>query len=90
MNNKKLRQINTLIREANQLKREYESSMRILERRKSDLEHQEATTTFIENHVIKPFNELENHEELKTLISQTIEKTLEMALEKLKEKGDKK
>lgn len=42
MNNKKLRQINTLIRENNNLKREYESSMRILERRKTDLEQAEA------------------------------------------------
>lgn len=50
---------------------------------------QEATTAFIENHVIAPFNNLENHEELKNLIAQTAEKTLELALEKVKEKGGK-
>ena len=50
---------------------------------------QEATTAFVENHIIRPFNELDNHEELKNLISQTVEKTLELALEKVKGKGGK-
>jgi len=50
---------------------------------------QQATTSFIEDHVIVPFNNLENHDDLKNLIAQTAEKTLELALEKIKEKGGK-
>lgn len=55
----------------------------------NDKNIQEAATSFIEDHIVTPFDKLENHEELKSLIYQTAEKTLEMALEKVKEKGEK-
>ena len=43
------------------------------------------TETFIKDHVVQPFNSLDN-EEIKQLITDTTERTLEIALKKLKEK----
>jgi len=44
--------------------------------------------TFIENNVVAAFNGM-NNLELKQLITETVEKSLELALKKLKEKEEK-
>jgi len=49
----------------------------------------EATVkTFIENNIVAAFNGM-NNAELKGLITETVEKSLELALKKLKEKEEK-
>ena len=53
-----------------------------------DTKVQSATEHFIINHIVVPFNSL-NNSELKELITQTAEKSLELALKKLKEKEEK-
>lgn len=45
-----------------------------------------ATSNFIKEHVVQPFNSLDNNSDIKKLIRDTTEKSLEIALKKLKEK----
>jgi len=54
-----------------------------------DKKVQESTERFITNHIVTPFNAL-NNLELKQLISETAEKSLELALKKLKQREEKK
>ena len=46
-----------------------------------------ATTNFIKEHIVQPFNKLDNNSEIKTLIKETTERSLEIYLNKLKEKN---
>ena len=43
------------------------------------------TETFIKDHIVLPFNKLDNNSEIKTLIRETTERSLEIYLKKLKE-----
>ena len=46
---------------------------------------QQSVSNFVKEHIVQPFNSLENAE-IKKLITETTERTLEIALKKLKEK----
>lgn len=50
-----------------------------------DPEIQKKVSSFIENHIVKPFNSI-NNVELKHLITKTAEEALELMLKKLKDK----
>lgn len=52
----------------------------------SDEGIQQSVTNFVKNHIVKPFNELDNNSEIKKLIKETTERSLEIYLKKLKEK----
>lgn len=47
---------------------------------------QQSVSNFVTNHIVKPFNQLDNNSEIKKLIRDTTERSLEIALKKLKEK----
>lgn len=47
---------------------------------------QQSVSNFVKEHVVRPFNELDNNSEIKKLIHDTTEKSLEIALKKLREK----
>lgn len=47
---------------------------------------QQSVSNFVTDHIVKPFNELDNNSEIKKLIKETTERSLEIYLKKLKEK----
>ena len=47
---------------------------------------QQSVSNFVKYHIVRPFNELDNNSEIKKLIHDTTEKSLEIYLKKLKEK----
>ena len=47
---------------------------------------QQAVSSFVREHIVQPFNKLDNNSEIKKLIHDTTEKSLEIYLKKLKEK----
>ncbi|MCK4329914.1 hypothetical protein KAX02_08730 [candidate division WOR-3 bacterium] len=47
---------------------------------------QQSVSSFVKEHIVQPFNELDNNSEIKKLIHDTTEKSLEIALNKLREK----
>lgn len=46
---------------------------------------QQSVSDFVRNHIVEPFNSLDN-KEIKSLVTDTVERSLEIALNKLKEK----
>ncbi len=52
----------------------------------SDEGIQQSVTNFVKNHIVKPFNQLDNNSEIKKLIKETSTEALKIALNKLKEK----
>lgn len=51
----------------------------------SDPEVQNSVTAFVNNHIVKPFNSLDNNSDTKQLIKETVDKTLELVLAKIEE-----
>lgn len=47
---------------------------------------QQSVSTFVREHIVEPFNSMDNNSEIKTLIRETTERSLEIYLKKLKEK----
>ena len=47
---------------------------------------QQSVSSFVKNYIVEPFNSMDNNSEIKSLITETTERTLEIALKKLKEK----
>ena len=46
---------------------------------------QQSVSNFVKDHIVEPFNSMDN-KEIKSLITDTVERSLEIALKKLKEK----
>ena len=47
---------------------------------------QQSVSNFVKDHIVEPFNSMDNNSEIKKLITDTAERSLEIALKKLKEK----
>ena len=47
---------------------------------------QQSVSFFVKEHIVQPFNSLDNNSEIKKLIQDTTERSLTIALKKLKEK----
>lgn len=61
---------------------------KILIKTLGDEKIQQLVSNFVRNHIVEPFNHLDNNSEIKTLIKETTEKSLEIYLKKLKEKKE--
>ena len=64
------------------------SLRKILIKTLGDESIQQSVSTFVKEHIVEPFNHLDNNSEIKTLIKETTEKSLEIYLRKLKEKKE--
>lgn len=55
----------------------------------TNTEIQENASLFVREHIVHPFEQMENNADLKSLITETAEKSLELALNRLKEEEKK-
>ena len=63
------------------------SIRKILLKTLGDENIQQSVSSFVRTHIVEPFNSLDNNSEIKKLIHDTTEKSLEIALKKLKEQN---
>ena len=62
------------------------SLRKILLKTLGDERVQHSVSVFVKDHIVTPFNSLDNNSEIKKLIHDTIERSLEIALNSLREK----